>query len=444
MLRYTKLLLVLKCFIVCALWTSPLLAQSYSLQDTVVRKSLAFDKFGKLWAVNGFLNLTGRPLSGVSVYDGIGWKSFYMSDGLFGDTATCLISDNDGNIWVGGKGGIARFDESSSRWTSYYVTDSLESSRTYTALVSDSLGRIWASSYSLKPGPNSAYHAFAEIHRFDGSEWLTYDITNRRTFAFNHATHLTIGKAGVWAAGWMTNDSATNLLEGGLYYFPFDGSSFERFTLGGTSLPHSYFRQVTSLFADSTGLHVLYTLPDESGVAGQYFDGQSWTPDSTVPVAIANCAAVDPEGKVWVGSQGVKIFRAGKLLQHYTNANSSLLDHAINSIAFDLNGNAWVSSGTGITVFKRSIQSSPQSKDVDWVRLTSFTSDNAHFEFDVRGELSAECYDFSGKRLSSYLTSVTKQQQIIPLPSTGSGILLRIRLTTSINMIERVFKIRSK
>lgn len=70
-------------------------------QYTFIRSSLQ-DKSGNMWfATSG---------AGVYRYDGKGFVNFTMKDGLNSNIVQCMMEDFKGNIWVGTKDGVCRFD----------------------------------------------------------------------------------------------------------------------------------------------------------------------------------------------------------------------------------------------------------------------------------------------------------------------------------------------
>ena len=63
-----------------------------------------------------------------------------------------------------------------------------------------------------------------------------------------------------------------------------------------------------------------------------------------------------PDGQLWIGSgRGLMIIADGKLRQHFTEQNSHIVGGLILSIAFDQDGNAWVTGASGCSLY--SVQS---------------------------------------------------------------------------------------
>ena len=61
---------------------------------------------------------------------------------------------------------------------------------------------------------------------------------------------------------------------------------------------------------------------------------------------------VGPDGRLWIGcSDGLVIVRNGKVHQHFTEQNSRIVGGLILSITFDQSGNAWLTGGTGCSLY---------------------------------------------------------------------------------------------
>jgi len=104
-------------------------------------------KDGALWfATNG----------GVSRFDGKGWRTYTVSDGL-GNSVWDIAQDGRGVLWFGGNGGVSRFD--GERWMTYTSADGLAGDYVGAVLV-DHEGEVWC-------------RTDRGISRFDGIRWQT-------------------------------------------------------------------------------------------------------------------------------------------------------------------------------------------------------------------------------------------------------------------------------
>jgi hypothetical protein len=79
--------------------------------------SIFQDGGGNLWfgtgppgglPARGGLRAYGR--GGVSRYDGKEFINFTTADGLATNMVTCIVEDQEGNLWFGGPGGVSRYD----------------------------------------------------------------------------------------------------------------------------------------------------------------------------------------------------------------------------------------------------------------------------------------------------------------------------------------------
>ena len=80
---------------------------SYGVEDGLIQsqiESIIQDYEGKLWI---------GTIGGLTIYDGVDFKSFTTKEGLSEDWISCFYSDKDENIWMGHwGGGITKFNKS--------------------------------------------------------------------------------------------------------------------------------------------------------------------------------------------------------------------------------------------------------------------------------------------------------------------------------------------
>ena len=80
---------------------------SYGVEDGLIQsqiESIIQDYEGKLWI---------GTIGGLTIYDGVDFKSFTTKEGLSEDWISCFYSDKDENIWMGHwGGGITKFSKS--------------------------------------------------------------------------------------------------------------------------------------------------------------------------------------------------------------------------------------------------------------------------------------------------------------------------------------------
>ena len=114
---------------------------------------LLYDGDGTLWLA------TSR---GLQHYDGYGWQTVTVQDGLVDSMATSLLRSRKGDLWVGTRNGISRFDGET--WHSY--TEGLPDQRVaLNGLCETRDGSIYAG-FGQRRGDNPG-----EVARFDGETW---------------------------------------------------------------------------------------------------------------------------------------------------------------------------------------------------------------------------------------------------------------------------------
>jgi ligand-binding sensor domain-containing protein len=79
---------------------------SYTTDDGLINnfvQAIAVDNNGNVW-----LGTKG----GISVFDGNKWKSYTQNDGLISDNVLCIAVDKSGVVWIGTDNGISSFGQS--------------------------------------------------------------------------------------------------------------------------------------------------------------------------------------------------------------------------------------------------------------------------------------------------------------------------------------------
>ena len=112
-----------------------------SFEDASVVSSISIlreDSRGYVWAGGKFNN------DGVSVFDGIRWRTFTMEDGLAENTVGAITEDFFGRMWFGGyydskSGGVTMLNNG--KFSSYYYPEIAKYS--VDCLFGDKLGGVW-------------------------------------------------------------------------------------------------------------------------------------------------------------------------------------------------------------------------------------------------------------------------------------------------------------
>jgi len=98
--------------------------------------ALTVDAEGRVWA--------GTWGGGLSRYDGEGWRTFTVNDGLPGNHVFALDTDNEGRVWIGTSQGLARYDGKT--FTRYSTADGLYSNTIF-AIATGPDGSAWIGSF---------------------------------------------------------------------------------------------------------------------------------------------------------------------------------------------------------------------------------------------------------------------------------------------------------
>ena len=134
---------------------------------------LLSDAFGRVW-----IGLWPEELSGVRVGGGIGcfdgseWRFWTERDGLISNWVKTLWMDSTGNLWVGTREGVSRYDGTA--WQSWAMGS-------IAGLVEDAYGRIWAG-------------GSGGVSMFDGFNWKRW--TTEDGLASNAVSHLLVDTSG--------------------------------------------------------------------------------------------------------------------------------------------------------------------------------------------------------------------------------------------------------
>ncbi len=104
--------------------------------------SIIEDNVGNIWFVNLY--------SGLCRYDGNSFTHFTVANGLCSDTVTCIYEDKKGNLWFGsdagksgtGSAGLCRYNPTSGVSTRFTEKDGITKSNVWT-IVEDNDGNIW-------------------------------------------------------------------------------------------------------------------------------------------------------------------------------------------------------------------------------------------------------------------------------------------------------------
>ncbi len=344
-------ILIITLWVLCA---TPALAgwDNYSVMDGLGHYyvlSIAEDTDGNIWI---------GSRGGVSKFDGVTWRTYTTADGLPNDFVYSVLPHTSGDFWFGGFMGATRFDGVS--WRTYTTEDGLADDRVW-ALLEDSGGDVW---FATRGGGAS---------RFDGQNWTTYTTADGLGSNFLHSL-LEDSAGNIWVGGgngvarydgvqWQAFTTADGLGGNNVYSIEQDSSGNLWFATDGGATRFDGVNWVTYTTADGLVSDNLRTVVEDdngnlwfgtydSGVSR--FDGQSWrtysTADGLAGMRIA-CTLFDSSGNLWFGFTGGGVSRYDRVSWRNYNTTNVLQHNTVRDVFQDSNGNLWFATGNGVTYY---------------------------------------------------------------------------------------------
>jgi ligand-binding sensor domain-containing protein len=262
----------------------------YSKKDLGGKKITALhcDKTGNIWA---------GTKTGVAVYNGITWKSFFKTKNTPTDLVTSIISDSQGNIWIGAEEGVFKYD--GSNWQHFTTKDGLlgnatlmvriDSRNTIFAIAGfpekENIGLIGIGSAIKSGSANKGLSVFEDGHwmAFTDIEGVPKDLMSK-SLLFLPSTYIEDKSGNLWF------NSTGNTI------YKFDGSTWESFneSNGFTG------KRFGKILEDSKGN---YWFSIAGGIAK--YDGKNWSyfnKDTGLPSNIISSIIEDNQGNIWFGT----------------------------------------------------------------------------------------------------------------------------------------------
>lgn len=230
------------------------------------------------------------------------------------DYINAVAIDNQGNKWIGTKGGLVKYDGVG--WTIF--TPFLPNSDVR-AICQDKSGNMWVGTWG------------GGLAKFNGSTWTLYNTSNSRLPGDYVWTIVADMRNRLWVG------TSTGLAE-------FNGSDWTVFNQANSGLPDSYVRSVA---VDRNGDIWVGTFKKELAK----FDGARWTLYNTGNSGLIDdndvrAIAIDLHGTKWIGTYGGLSAFDGRNWSSYNVSNSSLRDNYVLGIVVDEDNNKWVGTRT--------------------------------------------------------------------------------------------------
>jgi signal transduction histidine kinase/CheY-like chemotaxis protein/streptogramin lyase/HPt (histidine-containing phosphotransfer) domain-containing protein len=321
-------------------------SRNYTADDglsQLVGQALLQDRDGYLWI---------GTQAGLDRFDGGGFQSFGIRQGLANDWINALAQDDSGRIWIGTNGGLSEWF--AGRFHNFDLPETAGSKHVQSLAV-DREGRLWVgtsagllgfdgarfeSAAGLPRGRVDALLVDASGHlwigtesglfRRDGSHFTPVadpDLQGQRIFslAADREHRLWVGtQAGVYALADGRRVSACTTADG-------PAASPVRGLCAG--------RDGVVWIGTASGLSTLR-------------DGQLHlaTPDNGLPFNDVRCIAEDREGIVWIGGFGGVAKFAGRAFTNYAHTDGLGSDN-VRPIIRDHRGDLWVGTTGGLSRF---------------------------------------------------------------------------------------------
>jgi len=266
---------------------------------------------------------------GLSKFDGTTWTHYTSAEGLGDNWVYDLLFDKTGAMWVATWDGVSVFDGTT--FKTYRVTDGLPDKWVYT-LSLDQDNVLW---FGTESG----------VSRFDGTTWTTF--THKDGIGADVASDAGSGTA-QFPVG-TTPPASNGGAEGGDYDYGSSSSAHHHMNLEKQNAgPNPNF--IISSLVDNQNRKWFGTW----GAGVSRYDGKTWTTFTKEQGLGGNFVlrlALDPQGHVWVGTDGGASWYDGAHW-HTISTAQGLPSNYVFSILFDDRGHRWFGTLNGLSVFR--------------------------------------------------------------------------------------------
>lgn len=295
--------------------------------DTQSVISIAQDKQGFIWV--------GTIEGGLLRYDGSQARK-YINDPADARSVPAgriadLYNDSEGQLWIAGDGGLARFDPSSNSFTRYAAPGAKGRDLIVRYIVSDGAGGMWLATWGGLQHFDPRSGSFLSF-RADGKPG---------SLARNDVNALAVDDhGGLWASTWPS----------GIDYLAPGATAFAHYRIDSDQQPNPRLNDVRSLHIDSS--HVLWIGTDYgllSWKTGTPWSGRRLT--ALPPTRISHIEQ-DRGGDLWISTRTAGLWRYDQdsaqfqVFQHRAEDPLSLSSNAIDVTLHDRTGTLWVGSFT--------------------------------------------------------------------------------------------------
>ncbi len=302
--------------------------------------------------------------AGLARWSGTVWTIYSVSSqSLPSDTVTSLVMDKNGNLWIGTRRGIVRYDGIRFADMSLGLPD-----RFITSVTADTSGKPWVGTYS------------GGVAQYQGTSWSVYGAPNQLPSNFINAvavdsanrTWIGMQQNGLvryenftWFAAFDMDNSQIPDNNVTVIMPSIDGTLWVGTRSGGLARllgsNWTQFRTANSGFTEDNIMSVAVTATGEIWTCGpgdvSHFDGINWTTYSSRSLGLLQggftALALDNQNRPWVGTfeQGVLRFNGSSWIQYNTSNTTGFPDNFINAITVAPNGDVWIATYNGVGRF---------------------------------------------------------------------------------------------
>ena len=294
------------------------------------------DKEGNIW-----FSISGE---GVYRYDGKSFTNFTTKNGLCNNYVGSIIQDKAGNILIGTKNGICKYD--GNKFTKYPVPDTFN----ITCMLEDKDGNLW---FGTKGNG---------IYRYNGTTLDNFLNNNDHTFNLGSTYQLILDilqdkNGNIWFSSWngggvwrYDGKDFKNFLPSADYYksnqdkrkLNKPNSTFEinQITTYSKVQDHISDDMISSMMEDHLG-NIWFTTRDH-GLC--YYNGKTFTNIGRNEGFVSRGASAilqDEKKNFWITTYDTGVwYYDGKSFKNFTE-NDGLISNAVMSVLKDKNGNLW-------------------------------------------------------------------------------------------------------